>query len=198
VARTGNYKKIDNWLAECQASATGDALKVQWEIRSIPSADSNLAVDERLLRDSGPNAGVKNPWTFWKLLLYSITLLQCGLCDSRWARFQRSSCLIIFSKTLAMSKIWKNDHKVPIAHHLMSMKYFFKFLLIEKPFFSSHEIWKGYRATFGGALPNPFFLALNRLGAYGVGYTHYGNLKQVGEQESRTCGMVRALRCGQT
>lgn len=156
------------------------ALKAQG--KSIVPLDVTLSGHERLLVISGPNAGGKSVTLKTVALLQY--MLQCGLLipvhpDSKTSLFDN------FFIDIGDEQNLENDLST-YSSHLMSMKHFSLFSN-KKTILFIDEFGTGTEPQFGGAIAESILLALNKLGAYGVITTHYGNLKQVA---SKNQGMV--------
>ena len=148
------------------------ALKTQG--RKIIPLDVKLAGNERLLVISGPNAGGKSVTLKTVALLQY--MLQCGLLipvhpDSKSSLFEN------FFIDIGDEQNLENDLST-YSSHLMSMKHFSQFAN-KKTILFIDEFGTGTEPQFGGAIAESILLALNKLGAFGVITTHYGNLKQV-------------------
>lgn len=156
------------------------ALKSQG--KSIVPLDVNLSGQERLLVISGPNAGGKS--VSLKTVALIQYMLQCGLLvpvhpDSKSSLFDN------FFIDIGDEQNLENDLST-YSSHLMSMKHFSLFAN-KKTILFIDEFGTGTEPQFGGAIAESILLALNKLGAYGVLTTHYGNLKQIAEKSP---GMV--------
>ena len=141
-----------------------------------------LSGHERLLVISGPNAGGKSVTLKTVALLQY--MLQCGLLipvepDSKSSLFDN------FFIDIGDEQNLENDLST-YSSHLMSMKYFSNFA-DRKTILFIDEFGTGTEPQFGGAIAEAILLAINKLGAYGVLTTHYGNLKQVA---SKNQGLV--------
>lgn len=148
------------------------ALKSQG--KSIIPLDVKLSGHERLLVISGPNAGGKSVTLKTVALLQY--MLQCGLLipvqpDSKSSLFDN------FFIDIGDEQNLENDLST-YSSHLLSMKYFTQFAN-KKTIFFIDEFGTGTEPQFGGAIAESILLALNKLGAYGIVTTHYGNLKQI-------------------
>jgi len=156
------------------------ALKAQG--KKVVPLQIKLSGHERLLVISGPNAGGKSVTLKTVALLQY--MLQCGLLipvepDSKSSLFDN------FFIDIGDEQNLENDLST-YSSHLMSMKYFSNFA-DRKTILFIDEFGTGTEPQFGGAIAESILLALNRLGAYGVLTTHYGNLKQVA---SKNQGLV--------
>ncbi|WPR73892.1 endonuclease MutS2 [Algoriphagus sp. NG3] len=156
------------------------ALKSQG--KNIVSLDVSLSGHERLLVISGPNAGGKSVTLKTVALLQY--MLQCGVLipvhpDSKSSLFDN------FFIDIGDEQNLENDLST-YSSHLMSMKHFSLFAN-KKTILFIDEFGTGTEPQFGGAIAESILLALNKLGAYGVITTHYGNLKQVANKNQ---GMV--------
>jgi len=156
------------------------ALKTQG--KSIVPLDVKLSGHERLLVISGPNAGGKSVTLKTVALLQY--MLQCGLLipvhpDSKSSLFDN------FFIDIGDEQNLENDLST-YSSHLMSMKHFSLFSN-KKTILFIDEFGTGTEPQFGGAIAESILLALNKLGAYGVLTTHYGNLKQIANKNQ---GMV--------
>ncbi|WP_439488871.1 endonuclease MutS2 [Algoriphagus sp.] len=156
------------------------ALKSQG--KSIVPLDVTLSGHERLLVISGPNAGGKSVTLKTVALLQY--MLQCGVLipvhpDSKSSLFDN------FFIDIGDEQNLENDLST-YSSHLMSMKHFSLFAN-KKTILFIDEFGTGTEPQFGGAIAESILLALNKLGAYGVITTHYGNLKQVANKNQ---GMV--------
>lgn len=148
------------------------ALKAQG--KSIVPLDIYLTGHHRLLVISGPNAGGKSVTLKTVALLQY--MLQCGLLipvhpDSKSALFDN------FFIDIGDEQNLENDLST-YSSHLMSMKHFTQFANKRTILFID-EFGTGTEPQFGGAIAESILLALNKMGAFGVVTTHYGNLKQV-------------------
>jgi len=156
------------------------ALKAQG--KKVVPLQIKLSGHERLLVISGPNAGGKSVTLKTVALLQY--MLQCGLLipvepDSKSSLFDN------FFIDIGDEQNLENDLST-YSSHLMSMKYFSNFA-DRKTILFIDEFGTGTEPQFGGAIAEAILLALNKLGAYGVLTTHYGNLKQVA---SKNQGLV--------
>ncbi|MFT6893002.1 MAG: DNA mismatch repair protein MutS2, partial [Algoriphagus sp.] len=156
------------------------ALKAQG--KKVVPLQIKLSGHERLLVISGPNAGGKSVTLKTVALLQY--MLQCGLLipvepDSKSSLFDN------FFIDIGDEQNLENDLST-YSSHLMSMKYFSNFS-DRKTILFIDEFGTGTEPQFGGAIAEAILLALNKLGAYGVLTTHYGNLKQVA---SKNQGLV--------
>lgn len=156
------------------------ALKSQG--KSIVPLDVSLSGQERLLVISGPNAGGKS--VSLKTVALIQYMLQCGLLVPVHPA-SKSSLFDNFFIDIGDEQNLENDLST-YSSHLMSMKHFSLFAN-KKTILFIDEFGTGTEPQFGGAIAESTLLALNKLGAYGVITTHYGNLKQVAE---KTPGMV--------
>lgn len=148
------------------------ALKVQG--KNIVPLNVKLGGHERLLVISGPNAGGKSVTLKTVALLQY--MLQCGLLipvhpDSKSSLFDN------FFIDIGDEQSLENDLST-YSSHLLSMKHFTQFAN-KKTILFIDEFGTGTEPQFGGAIAESILLALNKLGAFGVITTHYGNLKQV-------------------
>ncbi|MBN3518382.1 Smr/MutS family protein [Algoriphagus lutimaris] len=148
------------------------ALKSQGK-RIIP-LDVKLGGHERLLVISGPNAGGKSVTLKTVALLQY--MLQCGLLipvqpDSKSSLFDN------FFIDIGDEQNLENDLST-YSSHLLSMKHFTQFSN-RKTILFIDEFGTGTEPQFGGAIAESILLALNKLGAFGIVTTHYGNLKQI-------------------
>ncbi|TDQ13515.1 DNA mismatch repair protein MutS2 [Algoriphagus boseongensis] len=142
--------------------------------RKIVPLDVKLEGNARLLIISGPNAGGKSVTLKTVALLQY--MLQCGLLipvhpDSRSSLFDN------FFIDIGDEQNLENDLST-YSSHLMSMKHFTQFAT-KKTILFIDEFGTGTEPQFGGAIAESILLALNKLGAFGVITTHYGNLKQL-------------------
>ncbi|MEP0713456.1 Smr/MutS family protein [Algoriphagus sp.] len=156
------------------------ALKSQG--KEIVPLDVKLSGHERLLVISGPNAGGKSVTLKTVALLQY--MLQCGVLipvhpDSKNSLFDN------FFIDIGDEQNLENDLST-YSSHLMSMKHFSLFAN-KKTILFIDEFGTGTEPQFGGAIAESILLALNKLGAYGVITTHYGNLKQIANKNQ---GMV--------
>lgn len=156
------------------------ALKVQG--KKIVPLDIHLGGHERLLVISGPNAGGKSVTLKTVALLQY--MLQCGLLipvhpDSKSSLFDN------FFIDIGDEQNLENDLST-YSSHLMSMKHFSQFAN-RKTILFIDEFGTGTEPQFGGAIAESILLSLNKLGAFGVLTTHYGNLKTVA---SKNQGLV--------
>ena len=148
------------------------ALKSQG--KKIVPLDVKLGGHERLLVISGPNAGGKS--VTLKTVALIQYMLQCGLLipvhpDSKSSLFDN------FFIDIGDEQSLENDLST-YSSHLMSMKHFTQFAN-RKTILFIDEFGTGTEPQFGGAIAESILLSLNRLGAFGVLTTHYGNLKQI-------------------
>jgi DNA mismatch repair protein MutS2 len=148
------------------------ALKSQG--KKITPLDIKLGGHERLLVISGPNAGGKSVTLKTVALLQY--MLQTGLLipvhpDSK------SSLLDHFFIDIGDEQNLENDLST-YSSHLLNMKHFTQFAN-RKTILFIDEFGTGTEPQFGGAIAESILLSLNKLGAFGVITTHYGNLKQV-------------------
>jgi DNA mismatch repair protein MutS2 len=151
------------------------ALKSQG--KSIVPLTLKLGGHERLLVISGPNAGGKSVTLKTVALLQY--MLQCGVLipvhpDSKSSLFDN------FFIDIGDEQNLENDLST-YSSHLMSMKHFTGFAN-KKTILFIDEFGTGTEPQFGGAIAESILLALNKLGAFGVITTHYGNLKQVADK----------------
>lgn len=142
--------------------------------KSIVPLNVKLGGHERLLVISGPNAGGKSVTLKTVALLQY--MLQCGLLipvhpDSKSSLFDN------FFIDIGDEQNLENDLST-YSSHLLSMKHFTQFAN-KKTILFIDEFGTGTEPQFGGAIAESILLALNKLGAFGVITTHYGNLKQV-------------------
>jgi DNA mismatch repair protein MutS2 len=156
------------------------ALKAQG--KKVVPLQIKLSGHERLLVISGPNAGGKSVTLKTVALLQY--MLQCGLLipvepDSKSSLFDN------FFIDIGDEQNLENDLST-YSSHLMSMKHFSNFA-DRKTILFIDEFGTGTEPQFGGAIAESILLAINKLGAYGVLTTHYGNLKQVA---SKNQGLV--------
>ena len=148
------------------------ALKAQG--KKITPLDVKLGGHERLLVISGPNAGGKS--VALKTVALLQYMLQAGLLipvhpDSKSSLFDN------FFIDIGDEQNLENDLST-YSSHLMSMKHFTQFAN-RKTILFIDEFGTGTEPQFGGAIAEAILLSLNKLGAFGVITTHYGNLKQV-------------------
>ena len=148
------------------------ALKTQG--KKITPLDVKLGGHERLLVISGPNAGGKS--VALKTVALLQYMLQSGLLipvhpDSKSSLFDN------FFIDIGDEQNLENDLST-YSSHLMSMKHFTQFAN-RKTILFIDEFGTGTEPQFGGAIAEAILLSLNKLGAFGVLTTHYGNLKQV-------------------
>lgn len=148
------------------------ALKTQG--KKITPLDVKLGGHERLLVISGPNAGGKS--VALKTVALLQYMLQSGLLipvhpDSKSSLFDN------FFIDIGDEQNLENDLST-YSSHLMSMKHFTQFAN-RKTILFIDEFGTGTEPQFGGAIAEAILLSLNKLGAFGVITTHYGNLKQV-------------------
>ncbi len=156
------------------------ALKSQG--KKIVPLDVKLGGHERLLVISGPNAGGKS--VTLKTVALIQYMLQCGLLipvhpDSKSSLFDN------FFIDIGDEQSLENDLST-YSSHLMSMKHFTQFAN-KKTILFIDEFGTGTEPQFGGAIAESILLALNKVGAFGVLTTHYGNLKQIANKNQ---GMV--------
>lgn len=148
------------------------ALKTQG--KKITPLDVKLGGHERILVISGPNAGGKS--VALKTVALLQYMLQSGLLipvhpDSKSSLFDN------FFIDIGDEQNLENDLST-YSSHLMSMKHFTQFAN-RKTILFIDEFGTGTEPQFGGAIAEAILLSLNKLGAFGVITTHYGNLKQV-------------------
>ncbi len=163
--RTLNWTRARHPILEMALKAQG---------KKIVPLDVKLGGHERLLVISGPNAGGKSVTLKTVALLQY--MLQCGLLipvhpDSKSSLFDH------FFIDIGDEQNLENDLST-YSSHLMSMKHFTQFAN-KKTILFIDEFGTGTEPQFGGAIAESILLSLNRLGAFGVITTHYGNLKQV-------------------
>jgi len=156
------------------------ALKSQG--KKVVPLNVSLSGHERLLVISGPNAGGKSVTLKTVALLQY--MLQCGLLIPVEPN-SKSSLFDNFFIDIGDEQNLENDLST-YSSHLMSMKHFSQFAN-RKTILFIDEFGTGTEPQFGGAIAESILLALNKLGAYGVVTTHYGNLKQVA---SKNQGLV--------
>jgi DNA mismatch repair protein MutS2 len=133
-----------------------------------------LEGQQRLLLISGPNAGGKS--VALKTVALLQYMLQCGLLIPVHPN-SKSSLFDNFFIDIGDEQSIENDLST-YSSHLMSMKHFTQFAN-KKTILFIDEFGTGTEPQFGGAIAESILLTLNRLGAYGLITTHYGNLKQV-------------------
>jgi DNA mismatch repair protein MutS2 len=133
-----------------------------------------LEGQQRLLLISGPNAGGKS--VALKTVALLQYMLQCGLLIPVHPH-SKSSLFDNFFIDIGDEQSIENDLST-YSSHLMSMKHFTQFAN-KKTILFIDEFGTGTEPQFGGAIAESILLALNRLGAYGLITTHYGNLKQL-------------------
>jgi DNA mismatch repair protein MutS2 len=133
-----------------------------------------LEGQQRLLLISGPNAGGKS--VALKTVALLQYMLQCGLLIPVHPN-SKSSLFDHFFIDIGDEQSIENDLST-YSSHLMSMKHFTQFAN-KKTILFIDEFGTGTEPQFGGAIAESILLALNRLGAYGLITTHYGNLKQL-------------------
>jgi DNA mismatch repair protein MutS2 len=133
-----------------------------------------LEGQQRLLLISGPNAGGKS--VALKTVALLQYMLQCGLLIPVHPN-SKSSLFDNFFIDIGDEQSIENDLST-YSSHLMSMKHFTQFAN-KKTILFIDEFGTGTEPQFGGAIAESILLALNRLGAYGLITTHYGNLKQL-------------------
>jgi len=133
-----------------------------------------LEGQHRLLLISGPNAGGKS--VALKTVALLQYMLQCGLLIPVHPK-SKSSLFEHFFIDIGDEQSIENDLST-YSSHLMSMKHFTQFAN-KKTILFIDEFGTGTEPQFGGAIAESILLALNRLGAYGLITTHYGNLKQL-------------------
>jgi DNA mismatch repair protein MutS2 len=133
-----------------------------------------LEGQQRLLLISGPNAGGKS--VALKTVALLQYMLQCGLLIPVHTN-SKSSLFDNFFIDIGDEQSIENDLST-YSSHLMSMKHFTQFAN-KKTILFIDEFGTGTEPQFGGAIAESILLTLNRLGAYGLITTHYGNLKQV-------------------
>lgn len=148
------------------------ALKSQG--KKITPLDVNLGGHNRLLVISGPNAGGKSVTLKTVALLQY--MLQTGLLipvhpDSKSSLFDH------FFIDIGDEQNLENDLST-YSSHLLNMKHFTQFAN-RKTILFIDEFGTGTEPQFGGAIAESILLSLNKLGAFGVITTHYGNLKLV-------------------
>jgi DNA mismatch repair protein MutS2 len=133
-----------------------------------------LEGQQRLLLISGPNAGGKS--VALKTVALLQYMLQCGLLIPVHPH-SKSSLFDHFFIDIGDEQSIENDLST-YSSHLMSMKHFTQFAN-KKTILFIDEFGTGTEPQFGGAIAESILLALNRMGAYGLITTHYGNLKQL-------------------
>ena len=133
-----------------------------------------LEGQQRLLLISGPNAGGKS--VALKTVALLQYMLQCGLLIPVHPN-SKSSLFDNFFIDIGDEQSIENDLST-YSSHLMSMKHFTQFAN-KKTILFIDEFGTGTEPQFGGAIAESILLALNRMGAYGLITTHYGNLKQL-------------------
>lgn len=148
------------------------ALKSQG--KKITPLNIQLGGQERLLIISGPNAGGKSVTLKTVALLQY--MLQTGLLipvnpDSKSTLFDH------FFIDIGDEQNLENDLST-YSSHLLNMKHFTQFAN-RKTILFIDEFGTGTEPQFGGAIAESILLSLNKLGAFGVITTHYGNLKQM-------------------
>jgi DNA mismatch repair protein MutS2 len=163
--RTLNWTKARHPILEMALKSQG---------KKIVPLDIRLGGHERLLVISGPNAGGKSVTLKTVALLQY--MLQCGLLipvhpDSKSSLFDN------FFIDIGDEQNLENDLST-YSSHLLSMKHFTQFAN-RKTILFIDEFGTGTEPQFGGAIAESILLSLNKLGAFGVLTTHYGNLKQV-------------------
>jgi DNA mismatch repair protein MutS2 len=136
----------------------------------------NIRLDHnrRLLVISGPNAGGKS------VALKTTAMLQYMLQSGLLIPVEAHSVCSLFDNffiDIGDEQNIENDLST-YSSHLMSMKYFTSFA-DKKTIIFIDEFGTGTEPQFGGAIAEGILLELNKLGAYGVITTHYGNLKEV-------------------
>jgi DNA mismatch repair protein MutS2 len=156
------------------------ALKSQG--KKVVPLQIKLSGHERLLVISGPNAGGKSVTLKTVALLQY--MLQCGLLIPVEPE-SKSTLFDNFFIDIGDEQNLENDLST-YSSHLMSMKHFSNFA-DRKTIVFIDEFGTGTEPQFGGAIAESILLALNKLSAYGVITTHYGNLKQVA---SKNQGLV--------
>lgn len=171
--RTLNWTRARHPILEMALQAQG---------KKIIPLDIKLGGHERLLIISGPNAGGKSVTLKTVALLQY--MLQCGLLipvhpDSKSSLFDN------FFIDIGDEQNLENDLST-YSSHLMSMKHCTQFAN-KKTILFIDEFGTGTEPQFGGAIAESILLALNKLGAFGVITTHYGNLKQIANKNQ---GMV--------
>lgn len=156
------------------------ALKQQG--KSVVPLNILLDHNRRLLVISGPNAGGKS--VTLKTVAMIQYMLQCGLLVPVDAH---SKCSVFdhFFIDIGDEQNIENDLST-YSSHLMSMKYFTQFA-DKKTILFIDEFGTGTEPQFGAAIAEGILLSLNKLGAYGVITTHYGNLKEIA---SKNQGLV--------
>ncbi len=148
------------------------ALKIQG--KKITPLNVKLGGHERLLVISGPNAGGKS--VALKTVALLQYMLQCGLLIPVYPD-SKSSLFDNFFIDIGDEQNLENDLST-YSSHLLSMKNFTQFAN-RKTILFIDEFGTGTEPQFGGAIAEAILLSLNKLGAFGVLTTHYGNLKQV-------------------
>jgi DNA mismatch repair protein MutS2 len=149
-------------------------LALKSQAKKITPLDIKLGGHERLLVISGPNAGGKSVTLKTVALLQY--MLQTGLLipvhpDSKSSLFDH------FFIDIGDEQNLENDLST-YSSHLLNMKHFTQFAN-RKTILFIDEFGTGTEPQFGGAIAESILLSLNKLGAFGVITTHYGNLKQV-------------------
>ena len=150
--------------------------------RKIVPLNIRLDHNKRLLVISGPNAGGKS--VALKTVAMIQYMLQCGLLIPVDGH---SQCTLFdnYFIDIGDEQNLENDLST-YSSHLTGMKYFTQFA-DKKTIFFIDEFGTGTEPLFGGAIAESILLVLNRLGAYGIITTHYGNLKEVA---SKTQGLI--------
>lgn len=149
-------------------------LSLKAQGKQIVPLTVQLEGQHRLLLISGPNAGGKS--VALKTVALLQYMLQCGLLIPVHPK-SKSSLFDNFFIDIGDEQSIENDLST-YSSHLMSMKHFTQFAS-KKTILFIDEFGTGTEPQFGGAIAESILLALNRLGAYGLITTHYGNLKQL-------------------
>lgn len=137
----------------------------------------SLNEQQRILIVSGPNAGGKS------VMLKTVALIQymgqCGML----VPVEENSTLGIFRNIfidIGDEQSIENDLST-YSSHLRNMKYFLEFV-DKKTLFLIDEFGTGTEPQFGGAIAESILQQLHALNGYGIINTHYGNLKEFGDQ----------------
>jgi DNA mismatch repair protein MutS2 len=138
----------------------------------------NLDSQKRLLLISGPNAGGKS--VALKTVALLQYMLQCGLLlpvhpDSKSSLFDH------FFIDIGDEQSLENDLST-YSSHLMSMKHFTQFAN-KKTILFIDEFGTGTEPQLGGAIEESILLSIAKLVSYWVITTHYGNLKQLADNQ---------------
>lgn len=149
-------------------------LSLSQQGRSIVPLNLALNHNKRILMISGPNAGGKS------VTLKTVALIQYMLQSGLLVPLASHSTVGIFQNIfidIGDEQSIENDLST-YSSHLHSMKFFTQFA-DKKTLFLIDEFGTGTEPAFGGAIAEAILDQLSGSGAFGVVTTHYGNLKQM-------------------